>query len=496
MKSPNFFIPRLIILLLLLALLLPAAACAQNPGNVPSDVSAVSADTEAEEEETILEPDLPDIKFDGVEFSILISSNEERGTVKNDFAAAEQNGESINDARFMRNIAIEEKYSVDIVDYPVNVGHNGPGLAAIKKSVSAADFAYDAAMMAGYDTCVLAYTDHLIDLYTLEYLNLSQPWWDQKANSDLTITGKMFYTTGDISTADNDATYAVLFNKKLVTDYSLSDFYDLVKQGKWTIDRFIEAVTQVHSDLDGNGVYDTNDLYGALLWDDTMMGVVNAVGDKCCTVNTEGYIELTLNTPRVVDMISKYFSVALDNSICHTYQRKNWDGIAAVNMFSSNQALFFIKQLMDVAFMRNMDADFGVLPYMKLDDAQDSYYHTVGSWHSVFMCVPVIQEDRERTGILLEALAARSMYTLTPAYYDISLKGKYTRDNESTEMLDIILATRTYDLGWYYEIGGYNEQVMNMLRNFKDEFSSMYARYEKTALKKIETINSAFAALE
>ncbi|MDD4772510.1 MAG: hypothetical protein PHZ09_02775, partial [Eubacteriales bacterium] len=259
MKSPNFFIPRLIILLLLLALLLPAAACAQNPGNVPSDVSAVSADTEAEEEETILEPDLPDIKFDGVEFSILISSNEERGTVKNDFAAAEQNGESINDARFMRNIAIEEKYSVDIVDYPVNVGHNGPGLAAIKKSVSAADFAYDAAMMAGYDTCVLAYTDHLIDLYTLEYLNLSQPWWDQKANSDLTITGKMFYTTGDISTADNDATYAVLFNKKLVTDYSLSDFYDLVKQGKWTIDRFIEAVTQVHSDLDGNGVYDTND---------------------------------------------------------------------------------------------------------------------------------------------------------------------------------------------------------------------------------------------
>ncbi len=493
--SSKRFIMRLFSAILFLSVCLSVISCAEKHENPASDTVDTAIETREETKETILEPNLPDVKYNGSEFSILVSSNEERGTVKNDFAAIEQNGESINDARFMRNLAIEEKYAVDIVDYPTKVGHNGEGLNAIKKSVTAADFAYDAAMMAGYDTCVLAYTDYLIDLYSLEYLDLTQPWWDQKANADLTITDKMFYTTGDISTADNDATYAVLFNKKLVTDYSLPDFYELVNTGKWTVDQFAEAVVQVHSDLDGNGVYDTNDLFGALLWDDTMMGVVNATGDKCCTVNTEGQIELTLNTPSVIEMISKYFSVALNKEICHTYQRKNWDGIAAVNMFSSNQALFFIKQLMDVGFMRNMDADFGVLPYFKLNDAQSNYFHTVGSWHSVFLCVPVVQEDKDRTAILLEALAAKSMYTLTPAYYDISLKGKYTRDIESTEMLDIILATRTYDLGWYYEIGGYNEQVMNMLRNFKDEFSSMYAKYEKNALKKIDTINEAFSLI-
>ncbi len=495
MKILHLFLLRAITAILLFPFLLSAFSCAGNSANTAPETAAFVTESGIETAETIPEPALPDVKYDGAEFSLLISSNEERGTVKNDFAAAEQNGETINDARFIRNLAIEEKYNVDIVDYPVNVGHNGPGLTAIKKSVAASDFAYDAAMMAGYDTCVLAYTDYLIDLNSLEYIDLSQPWWDQKANADLTIAGKMFYTTGDISTADNDATYAVLFNKKLVTDYGLDDFYGLVNEGKWTIDAFITAVTQVHSDLDGNGEYDTNDLFGALLWDDTMMGVVNATGDKCCTVNSEGQIELTLNTPEVIEMISKYFSVALDKEICHTYQRKNWDGIAAVNMFSSNQALFFIKQLMDVGFMRNMDADFGVLPYPKLNETQDSCYHTVGSWHSVFLCVPVVQEDRERTGVLLEALAAKSVTTLTPAYYEISLKGKYTRDTESTEMLDLILATRTYDLGWYYEIGGYNEQVMNMLRNFKDEFSSMYAKYEAQALKKIDTINEAFGNL-
>jgi hypothetical protein len=494
-RSRHSAFTKLTALLLILTMTIAITACADK-SNQTTDTNADTSDvasTTAEDTEIL--PDLPDVTYDGAEFSILISSNDEAGVVKNDFAATEMNGEVINDARFTRNSTIEDKYDIDIVDYPTAAGANGAGIAAIKKSVTAADYAYDAAMMAGYDTCALASNDFLVDLKTLGYIDLNKPWWDQKANADLTIKGKMFYTTGDISTADNDATYAILFNKQLVTDYKLPDYYSLVKDGTWTIDKFCESVVQVHSDLDGNGEYDTNDLFGALLWDDTMMGIVNATGDKCCTVNSDGQIELTLNTERVVTMIQKYFSVAFDKSVCLTYQRKNWDGVAAVNMFSNNQALFFMRLLLDVASMRNMEADFGILPYPKYDDTQTEYYNTVGSWHSVFMCVPKVQENAERTGVLLEALAAESMKTLTPAYYDISLKGKYTRDNESSDMLDIILATRTFDLGWYYQVGTYNEAVMNLLRNFKSDFSSMYAKLEKNANKQVDKLNTAFAEI-
>ena len=62
-------------------------------------------------------------------------------------------------------------------------------------------------------------------------------------------------------------------------------------------------------------------------------------------------------------------------------------------------------------------------------------------------------------------------------------------------MLDIILATRVYDLGWYYQIGTYNEQVMNLLRNFKNDFSSMYKKLEKSALKQLERLNESFAEI-
>jgi hypothetical protein len=39
---------------------------------------------------------------------------------------------------------------------------------------------------------------------------------------------------------------------------------------------------------------------------------------------------------------------------------------------------------------------------------------------------------------------------VTPAYYDVALSGKFTRDEESAEMLEIIRRHRVYDFGMTY----------------------------------------------
>ena len=59
-------------------------------------------------------------------------------------------------------------------------------------------------------------------------------------------------------------------------------------------------------------------------------------------------------------------------------------------------------------------------------------------------------------------------------------------------MLDIIFANRVYDMGWYFQIGGYNEAVMNELRNYRNEFASMYKKAEKVANKTLQKTNDAF----
>ena len=40
-----------------------------------------------------------------------------------------------------------------------------------------------------------------------------------------------------------------------------------------------------------------------------------------------------------------------------------------------------------------------------------------------------------------------------PAYYDVALTGKHIRDEDSAEMLDIILDGRVFDLGYIYNVG-------------------------------------------
>ncbi len=62
-------------------------------------------------------------------------------------------------------------------------------------------------------------------------------------------------------------------------------------------------------------------------------------------------------------------------------------------------------------------------------------------------------------------------------------------------MLDIIFETRFFDVGAYYQFGGYNEQVIKMMQQSNTDFASMYAQYEETAKAKLKEINDAFAAM-
>ncbi len=46
---------------------------------------------------------------------------------------------------------------------------------------------------------------------------------------------------------------------------------------------------------------------------------------------------------------------------------------------------------------------------------------------------------------MLEALACESRKTVLPAYYEIALKARYTRDSQSVKILDMIMDNRRSD---------------------------------------------------
>jgi hypothetical protein len=158
-------------------------------------------------------------------------------------------------------------------------------------------------------------------------------------------------------------------------------------------------------------------------------------------------------------------------------------------IFENNRAVFKITALQLVIRMRNMETNFGIIPMPKFDAAQQSFYHYVHPIASA-VSIPVTNTDITRTGIILEALAAESHYTVRSAYYDISIEGKFLRDEESIEMLDIILATRVFDLAKAFNwnnLGGILEDMYRPRnRDFVSRFEGQRERFESAIGRTVE----------
>ena len=101
------------------------------------------------------------------------------------------------------------------------------------------------------------------------------------------------------------------------------------------------------------------------------------------------------------------------------------------------------------------------------------------------------------TGAVLEALSYESRQTVIPAYYEIALKGKYARDPESVEMLDLIFAGRIYDLGDTYWCTILRDGIFqDMFKKNNRDYASIVAGVKPQIESEIEKTVDAFAALK
>ena len=490
---------------LLAALIVCSTFVACTGGDTPAQTTAgtTASDVVTTTEPAEDTPDLPDpseLDIAG-EFNILVSGNSD----VNDFQSEDDEGTTVEIAIYRRNAMIQEKYGVEILNEDVvkfgSATGSGTGFTKIYTDYMAGESNYDAAMIGTYDVATLAYSGYIHDLNDIQYLDLSKSYWDQKANEDLSIAGRMYYTTGDISIADNKFTHAILFNKDMIENYNLDNPYELVRNNEWTLEKFASMVKQVGEDLNQDGVYDENDSYGLLTWKDPMLAVLASAGEKIATINDNGQLTLTLYNERVLNLYDQFTALIFDQAHSYDYQYDNVTGAQTPTaswdtnrdaIFSEGRAVFYHNVVRTGERHRDSDVDFGFLPYPKMDASQEDYGHFVSAYHTQFLCVPETVENYARSGIILEELAYYGKQLLTPAYYEQTLIGQTTRDEESAEMLDIIFASRVYDVGIYYDIGTYKEQLVNLHRT-RQAISSLYETYKSSAEQKISTINAIFA---
>lgn len=469
-------------LLAMALILLVMAGCASDKPTSNIETASQSteeAETTAEVEE---QPDLPTVNMDGKEFVFIVRGPSYNEWQSQDIYVEEQNGEPIVDAVYTRNVFLEDKYNMKIREH----GSSDVGNEA-RRSIVAGSSDYDVVMANTSETSSLATQRLLYNLHNLPYLDLSRDWWDQRSVKQLSIGNRLFFCTGDLSIMANDATWILMFNKPMILDNKLESPYDLVNENRWTIAKMLEMAKVTVKDLDGDGKMKHDvDSYGFVTHESSNEGFFFGSGCNIVTKDENDMPQLSMMNERVLKVIEEAYDLIGNREIVVNGSVQSLDPVKQMQpIFESGRSLFYGEVMQCIIRLRTMEIDFGVLPFPKLDETQATYNHFIHVT-AAMMSVPVTNLELENTSIMLEAMAAKSKYTLQKAYYDICLEGKFMRDDESAAMLDIILDTRNFDIGYIYNWGNLFTHFRTVLTNGKGDFASKYAKAESSAYKQME----------
>lgn len=94
-------------------------------------------------------------------------------------------------------------------------------------------------------------------------IDFSKPWWMKDSIDQLSYNGKIYSAYGIATTVSlmSDSP-VVFFNKGHAENLHVENLYDVVRDGRWTFDYFMNLIQSSYSDLNGNGTVDEEDQHG------------------------------------------------------------------------------------------------------------------------------------------------------------------------------------------------------------------------------------------
>ncbi len=425
---------RLIAVLLILAS--TALSCQSGTENPQTTTPPPQDSTSSPSDEPEILP--PKANYEGMDFNILVSSE-----VKKDFHAEEQTGEVINDAIYNSNLRIAEELGLNVsfIDRDGSYANRADFTGHIRSIVAGGGQDYDLIVGMTVVGVPMEMEGVFVNLLDLESLDFDNPWWLDNLRTDFTIADKLFHCVGDGSLSMYTHMNVMYFNRQLIEDYKMDDPYALVKSGDWTIDTLISQCKDMEQDLNSDGSYDINDFYGFTSIRVPARSFQTSLGLKIFGQDEDGLPTILGLTDKMVDAVGKMkaFFTESRSSLWEFLQEPD-----ALKMFIGRQSVYMAGYLYNADSFRDMPDDYGIIPYPKYDENQDTYTTLIGTTTQQFF-IPVTARDPEMTAVYLENINYDGYKNVIPAYYETTLKDKYSRDDTVQEMLDIIRAGATID---------------------------------------------------
>jgi hypothetical protein len=342
-------------------------------------------------------------------------------------------------------------------------------------------------------SATLATQNFLIDLNTIGSMNLDAPWYNQNAIKDLAINNKVTAFGGDMTVSDKSGVIFSVFNKRMSADFGLENPYALVREGKWTLDKFYEIMTQVSVDLNGDGMMRIqDDQFGLICEHYAGWMLAVASGNRLAALDENGLPFMTHLNEKNINDYGRILRILHDQeSRAHVSSPQQQREV-----FEDNRALFSIGMLSSIASLRGMEEDFGMIPLPKQDENQREYITTISPWVSRFTAMPSTAGNPEMVGAVIDAMSRESTNTVVPAYYNNLLENKIARDEESVEMLKMIFDSVIYDVGSVFNWAGIWDQQEAFIASRREDYIGYHERLESRLETEIQRTIDAMLSFD
>ncbi len=338
---------------------------------------------------------------------------------------------------------------------------------------------------------------NVYDMAGSEYIDFTESYYNQASVEAFTISGRTLFVGGDATFGDELVSFILYYNKDLLA--TINDeisIYEMVKNGTWTYDQFLNLAKSVHTDLaDTTGTTGTQgdeDIYGFSTKDVSRFYHYAGIQEAYVDPDTKEYaIALNLDMNKVNVVISRILEVNAGTTWAHT----NWSQSEnAYNAFVQGRVLFQ-EQSVSELFSKDYTSltfDMGIVPFPKYD-SETPYYTISTNAQATFVCIPKSTKDREMSEFFVEMLfKTGNEYVIEP--FKSSIKETMTSDvaEENVEMLeDYVFPNILCDVG--YLTSGWSGFLSNVrtgsYSSGSNTFQQVFMEGRQDALVKINSWN-------
>ena len=439
-------------------------------------------------------PEYEDVDFGGQTFLIASYKYDDADWANaTEFWVEGITNDAVNDAVYDRNRVIQELYNCKI---EVDDGGWDNGFNA---SVASGDGKYILGSCASYSLNGISKSGNYYNVLKLN-VDWTKDYWDQNYILDSSTDGKLFAIVGDWSIHTMSATWIMFYNKDVYeSKFSDTDIYQLVREKKWTMDVMADMISRIKNDANGDSAYTFSegadaDTVGMMTTAHNDRGLYFASGLRYVTKTentTEGsFITALTNQPNATDVIDKLIELCnMEGYISGGYTN--------VQKAIQNGTTLFAGEVLDV--LRRMSGAenlrVGVLPQPLYEEGQESYHCYVNNQASIVVC-PTSFSDMTVLADFLTLFAYHSQMIVRKAFVN-TYKYTYASDEDSAEMVDIILNCRVYDVGYINtfstSMDGYISTMISSKKNNYTKASTSYATKDTAA---IDDFRTAIAAID